>query len=149
METYAENPSDIYGASSVDPAMKHCYQQTRKFLMAQYNLTENEATTIITQGVDFGMTQLVDGNFGVHAIVPKVLFSASATDASMTSVSRRLLEADLPLSAANVHWGFFSKTLAPVLTIDSGAEVVVEMATHHGCDDYDKVSGLTAETLTL
>ena len=138
METYAENPSDIYGASNIDPAMKNCYQQTRKFLMAQYGLTENEATSIITHGVDFGMTQLVDGNLGVHAIVPKVLFSAVATD-SMTSVSRRLLEANLPLSAANVQWGFFSKTLAPVLTIDSGAEVVVEMATHHACDDYDKM----------
>jgi acetamidase/formamidase len=138
LETYAENPSDIYGASSIDPAMKNCYKQTRKFLMAQYGLTENEATAIITQGVDFGMTQLVAGNFGVHAIVPKVLFRA--TEAPMTSVSRRLMDdADLPLSAANVHWGFFSKTLAPVLTIESGAEVVVEMATHHACDDYDKM----------
>jgi hypothetical protein len=47
---------------------------------------------------------------------------------------------DLPLSAANVHWGFFSKTLEPALTVDSGTEVKVEMATHHACDDYDKVS---------
>jgi hypothetical protein len=47
---------------------------------------------------------------------------------------------DLPLSAKNVHWGFFSKTLEPVLTVDSGTEVKVEMATHHACDDYDKVS---------
>jgi hypothetical protein len=46
---------------------------------------------------------------------------------------------DLPLSAANVHWGFFSKTLEPVLTVDSGTEATVEMATHHGCDDYDKM----------
>jgi acetamidase/formamidase len=45
----------------------------------------------------------------------------------------------LALSAANVHWGFFSKTLDPVLTIASGDEVIVEMATHHACDDYDKM----------
>lgn len=45
----------------------------------------------------------------------------------------------LPLSAANVHWGFFSKTLAPVLNITSGTEVVVEMATHHACDDWDRM----------
>ena len=49
------------------------------------------------------------------------------------------VEADLPLSAANVHWGYFSKNLEPALTVDSGTEVVVEMATHHGCDDYDKM----------
>jgi len=46
-------------------------------------------------------------------------------------------EHKLPLSAANVHWGYFSKTLSPALTISSGDEVEVEMATHHGCDDWD------------
>jgi acetamidase/formamidase len=140
LETFFDNPPDIFasGASSIDPAMKNCYHQTRKFLMAQYVLNENEATSIITQGVDFGATQLVNGNWGVHAIVPKVLFTAA--DAPMTtSVSRMLMEADLPLSAANVHRGFFSKTLDPVLTIASGAEVVVDMATHQACDDYDKM----------
>ena len=45
--------------------------------------------------------------------------------------------ATLELSADNVHWGYFSKTLEPVLTIASGDEVVVEMATHHACDDWD------------
>ena len=43
----------------------------------------------------------------------------------------------LPLSAKNVHWGYFSKTLEPALTVMSGDEVEVEMATHHGCDDWD------------
>lgn len=43
--------------------MLNCFQQTRKFVMAEYDLTEAEATTIITQGVDFAMTQLVDGNW--------------------------------------------------------------------------------------
>lgn len=42
--------------------------------MAEYGLTEGEAWTVITQGVNFGMTQLVDGNWGVHAIVPKSVF---------------------------------------------------------------------------
>ena len=45
----------------------------------------------------------------------------------------------LELSAANVHWGYFSKTLEPVLTVTSGSSVEVEMATHHACDDWDKM----------
>ena len=57
LETYAENPGDIYGASSIDKAMKNAYTQTRKFVMAEYGLTEAEVTTIITNGVDFAMTQ--------------------------------------------------------------------------------------------
>ena len=68
LETYAANPSDIYGASSIDDAMKNCYTQTRKFLMAKYGLTDAEAATFITVGVDFATTQLVDGRVLLYAI---------------------------------------------------------------------------------
>ena len=46
-------------------------------------------------------------------------------------------EVFLPLTAANI--GFLRKTLEPVLTVSSGEEVKVEMATHHGCDDCCKM----------
>jgi hypothetical protein len=46
--------------------MKNAFLQTRKFVMNAYGLTEMEAVSIITQGIDFGMTQLVDGNWGVR-----------------------------------------------------------------------------------
>lgn len=36
-----------------------------------------------------------------------------------------------------VHWGFYSRTLAPKLTINSGDTVTVEMITHHAGDYYD------------
>ena len=45
----------------------------------------------------------------------------------------------LPLSAETVHWGYFSKDEPPKLTVTSGAVVEVEMASHHACDDYDKM----------
>jgi acetamidase/formamidase len=154
LETYSENPGDIYSNSNLDSATKNAFTQTRKFLMAQYNLTEAEVWTLVTQGVDFGLTQAVDGNWGVHAVVPKAIFvkyeepdeNGNGVSISGTGRQRRLredrklqAEPDLPLSAANVHWGYFSKTLEPVLTVASGSEVVVEMATHHACDDYDKM----------
>ena len=147
METYAESPSDIYGNSAIDPAMANTYMQTRKFIMALYGLTEPEANTIITQGVDFAVTQVVDGNWGVHSTVPKKIFephelpSFSIEPGELDVVVERAakLPADLPLNSANVHWGYFSKELEPVLTITSGQEVVVEMATHHACDDWDKM----------
>jgi hypothetical protein len=74
LETFADNPSSIYGASSVDNATRNCFTQTRKFLIAEYNLTEAESWTIITEGVNFGITQVVDGNWGVHAVIPKAIF---------------------------------------------------------------------------
>lgn len=48
--------------------MKNAFAQTRDFISAEYGLTEYEAWTIITTGVDFATTQLVDGNWGVHAV---------------------------------------------------------------------------------
>ena len=62
LETYKENPGDIYANSDINKAMKNAFSQTRDFIMAEYGLTEYEAWTIITTGVDFATTQLVDGN---------------------------------------------------------------------------------------
>jgi acetamidase/formamidase len=76
LETFADNPGDIFGASSIDKAMKNAYTQTRKFLMNAYGVTEIEANSLITQAVDFAMTQLVDGNWGVHSVIPKAVFEA-------------------------------------------------------------------------
>lgn len=142
LETYAENPGEIYGNSAIDPAMANTYMQTRKFLMAMYALTEAEANTIITQGVDFASTQVVDGNWGVHSVIPKAIFEPyeESSEESLPMVARAApLAADLPLNSTNVHWGYFSKELDPVLTVKSGDEVVVEMATHHACDDWDRM----------
>merc|ERR1712043_70712 len=85
LETYSDNPGDIYSNSSIDKAMKNCFAQTRMFLMKKYGMNEAEATTIITQGVDFGMTQLVDGNWGVHAVIPKSIFVEEEDDIDETS----------------------------------------------------------------
>ena len=150
METYADEPSDIYGNSEIDPAMANAYMQTRKFIMAEFGITEPEANTIITQGVDFAITQVVDGNWGVHSVIPKKMFEPYQGGGNTTDVIDGFgedpiieraapLEADLPLNSANVHWGYFSKELDPVLTVTSGQEVVVEMATHHACDDWDRM----------
>ena len=43
------------------------------------------------------------------------------------------------LTHATHRAGYFSKELAPVATVASGDEIKVEMATHHACDDWDKM----------
>ncbi len=72
LATYSDNPGDIYGASSLDKAMANAFTQTRKFVMNLYGLTEMEAVSIITQAIDFGVTQLVDGNWGVRKCGPRL-----------------------------------------------------------------------------
>lgn len=45
----------------------------------------------------------------------------------------------LSVSPATVHWGYFSKTIAPVLTVTSGDRATIETLTHHAGDDYDRM----------
>ena len=55
----------------------NAFSQTRKFIMAQYDLSEEDATNVCSLGVDYIITQVVDGNWGVHAVVPKVMFETA------------------------------------------------------------------------
>jgi acetamidase/formamidase/AraC-like DNA-binding protein len=65
---------EVYVTSSLDLAMKDAFRKTRRFLMEMRGLSEDEAVAVISAAVDFGVTQVVDGNWGVHAIVRKSLF---------------------------------------------------------------------------
>lgn len=67
--------SEIYKRSSLDPAMRDAFWKVRRFLMANKGLTEDEAISLISVAVDFGVTQVVDGNLSVHALVRKSLFA--------------------------------------------------------------------------
>lgn len=89
LAAFPGNPADIYSASDVDETMMNAYKQTRKFLMAEYGMTEKEAWTVISQGVNFGITQVVDGNWGIHGIIPKAML-ASVTPPRDTSQARLL-----------------------------------------------------------
>jgi acetamidase/formamidase len=39
-----------------------------------HGLTEDDAIALMSVATDFGITQVVDGNLGVHAILKKRLF---------------------------------------------------------------------------
>jgi len=45
--------------------------------MKTKGLTEDEAISLISIAVDFGVTQVVDGNWGIHAIIKKNLFAGA------------------------------------------------------------------------
>ena len=73
----AKGQSAVYATSSVDLAMKDAFRKSRRFLMQAGGLDEDEAIALISAAVDFGVTQVVDGNWGVHAILSKQLLPAS------------------------------------------------------------------------
>jgi len=61
----------------VDLALKDAFRKMRHFLMTTKGLTEDEAISLMSVAVDFGVTQVVDGNWGVHAIIKKALFAGA------------------------------------------------------------------------
>ena len=77
-ELGADAQSKIYEKSSLDLAMKDAFKKMRHFLMTTKALSEDEAISLMSVAVDFGVTQVVDGNWGVHAIIKKNLFAGTA-----------------------------------------------------------------------
>ena len=75
----ARAQAEIYEKSSVDLAMRDAFRKMRQFLMQAKGLTEDEAISLMSLGVDFGITQVVDGNWGVHAIIKKGIFAGAET----------------------------------------------------------------------
>jgi acetamidase/formamidase len=70
-----EAQSKIYERSSIDLAMKDAFRKMRHFLMTTRGLGEDEAISLMSVAVDFGITQVVDGNWGVHATLKKAVFA--------------------------------------------------------------------------
>jgi acetamidase/formamidase/AraC-like DNA-binding protein len=66
--------SEIYKRSSLDTAMRDAFWKIRRFLMKSKGLNEDEAISLISVAADFGVTQVVDGNWCVHALLRKELF---------------------------------------------------------------------------
>lgn len=68
---------EIYKKSSIDMAMRDAFRKMRHLLMRTQRLSEDEAISLMSVAVDFGVTQVVDGNWGAHATLPKRVFTES------------------------------------------------------------------------
>ncbi|HTN14338.1 MAG TPA: acetamidase/formamidase family protein [Sphingomonadaceae bacterium] len=68
--------SEVYKRASIDSAMRDAFRKARRFLMTTKNLSEDEAISLLSVAVDFGISQVANGNWGVHAIIRKGLFTA-------------------------------------------------------------------------
>jgi acetamidase/formamidase len=61
--------------ASLDPAMRDAFRKLRRFLMTAHKLSEDEAIALMSVAADFGVTQVVDGNWGVHGSIRKSVFT--------------------------------------------------------------------------
>ncbi|MBD2256441.1 hypothetical protein H6G13_02555 [Pseudanabaena sp. FACHB-2040] len=62
---------DIYGQSSMDKAMRDAFRKMHHFLMTTQGMSKDEAISLMSVAADFGVTQIVDGNWGVHGVIKK------------------------------------------------------------------------------
>ncbi|TDY63263.1 acetamidase/formamidase [Aminivibrio pyruvatiphilus] len=59
----------------LDEAMKMAIREAISFLMREKGLSREEAFSLCSLSVDFRVTQVVDGDKGVHGMIPKSIFS--------------------------------------------------------------------------
>lgn len=69
--------TDIVQHSSLDKAMRDAFRKLRRFLMTVHRMSEDEAIALMSVAADFGVTQVVDANWGVHGSIRKDIFTAS------------------------------------------------------------------------
>lgn len=73
----AETPSHFISMGiheDLTEAAKIAVRETIDFLSTEKHLSREEAYMLASVAVDFEITQLVDGNKGVHAMIPKAIF---------------------------------------------------------------------------
>lgn len=81
----AETPTHFISMgfdSDLDAAMRMAIIETTDFLRAEKGLDLFAALSLASIAVDFEVTQVVDGTKGIHAMIPKRLFSASTPAAN-------------------------------------------------------------------
>jgi len=66
--------TEIVNHSSLDQAMRDAFRKLRRFLMTVHGLSEDEAIALMSVAADFGVTQVVDANWGVHGSIRKSVF---------------------------------------------------------------------------
>jgi len=72
--------SEIFAKSSLDRAMRDAFRKMRHFLMTTKGLSEDEAISLMSVAVDFGVTQVVNANWGVHAVLRKAIFTGGGDE---------------------------------------------------------------------
>src|SRR5216684_3116680 len=65
---------EVANHSSLDKAMRDAFRKLRRFLVTVHHMSEDEAIALMSVAADFGVTQVVDANWGVHGSIRKNVF---------------------------------------------------------------------------
>lgn len=82
-QPFAETPTHFIAIGldpDLDKAMKNALTEAVNFISNELGFTFNQALSIASTGVDFEVSQVVDRTLGVHAMVPKSIFTKKKFD---------------------------------------------------------------------
>lgn len=77
-QPFAETPTHFIAIGldpDLDKAMKNALTEAVNFISKELGFTFNQALSIASTGVDFEISQVVDRTLGVHAMIPKSIFT--------------------------------------------------------------------------
>ena len=66
-------------------------------MLMRMGYSESEVRTMLTAGADFGITQVVDGNWGTHCVLPKWVLKPTSSAYSASN----MCGTSVPLSNAS------------------------------------------------
>jgi acetamidase/formamidase len=72
-------PTSPSNEDCLNEATEHAVRDMIDFLVEEKHLSRDDAYMLSSVAVDVDITQLVDGNVGVHAMLPKKIFTGAAT----------------------------------------------------------------------
>src|SRR5215467_12654169 len=75
----------------------------------------------------------------VSSAVPGSSEAAALAHAQTQLKRHTIRHYHVPATDQTVHWGYFSKSLTPLVTVESGDVVTIETVTHHAYDDYERM----------
>lgn len=67
-------------STDLKEATEHALREIIDYLVTEKHMTRDDAYMLCSVAVDMDITELVDGNVGVHAMLPKKIFAEEGTD---------------------------------------------------------------------
>ena len=80
----------------LNEATKMALREMIDFLVTQKHLTRDDAYQLSSVAADLDITQLVDGNKGVHAMIPKSIFTAATGNHDFVTLERTVCFGNCP-----------------------------------------------------
>ena len=109
----------VFGHSNIDGAMANAYRNSLRLLINK-GFTEDQAITILSTACDFAITQVVDGNWGVHCTIPKFAINEIDTGKSFYTpytITGSSLRTTMAASGARAMPSFLAATVLPLLAL--------------------------------